>query len=79
MRVSSVTRVLVRTRSTELKEVKEDHKKALDKLNVALAFNKKLEACVSHTEDVVNKASVRAQFNKRLKETLRAQISSVIF
>ena len=39
----------------ELKEVKEDHKKALDKLNVALAFNQKLEAYVGHTGDVVNK------------------------
>ena len=42
--------------SAELKEVKEDHKKALDKLNVALAFNQKLEAYVRHTGDVVNKA-----------------------
>ena len=42
--------------SAELKEVKEDHKKALDKLNVALAFNQKLEAYVGHTGDVVNKA-----------------------
>ena len=42
--------------STELKEVKEDHKKALDKLNVALAFNQKLEAYVGHTGDVINKA-----------------------
>ena len=41
---------------TELKEVKDDHKKALDKLNVALAFNQKLEAYVGHTRDVVNKA-----------------------
>ena len=40
----------------ELKEVKKDHKKALDKLNVALAFNQKLEAYVGHTRDVVNKA-----------------------
>ena len=40
----------------ELKEVKEDHKKALDKLNVALAFNQKLEAYVGHTGDEVNKA-----------------------
>ena len=40
----------------ELKEVKEDHKKALDKLNVTLAFNQKLEAYVGHTRDVVNKA-----------------------
>ena len=42
--------------SAELKEVNEDHKKALDKLNVALAFNQKLEAYVGHTGDVVNKA-----------------------
>ena len=42
--------------SAELKEVKEDHKKALDKLNIALAFNQKLEAYVGHTGDVVNKA-----------------------
>ena len=40
----------------ELKEVKKDHKKALDKLNVVLAFNQKLEAYVDHTRDVVNKA-----------------------
>ena len=33
----------------ELKEVKEDHKKALDKLNVALTFNQKLEAYVGNT------------------------------
>ena len=42
--------------STQLKEVKEDHHKALDKLNVALAFNQKLEAYVGHTGNVVNKA-----------------------
>ena len=47
----------------ELKEVKEDHKKALDKLNVALAFNQKLEAYVGHTGDVVNKARL---FNTNL-------------
>ena len=40
----------------ELKEVKEDHKKALDKLNVPLTFNQKLEAYVSNTGDVINKA-----------------------
>ena len=40
----------------ELKEVKEDHKKALDKLNVAFAFNQKLEAYIGHTGDVFNKA-----------------------
>ena len=43
---------------TELKEVKEDHKKALDKLNVALAFNQKLELYVGHNGDVVNKAKL---------------------
>ena len=42
--------------SAELKEVKEDHYKALDKLNVALAFNQKLEGYMGHTGDVVNKA-----------------------
>ena len=42
--------------SAELKEVKEDHHKALDKLNVALACNQKLKAYVSHSGDVVNKA-----------------------
>ena len=42
--------------SAELKEVKEDHKKALDKLNIALTFNQKLETYVGHTRDVVNKA-----------------------
>ena len=36
--------------------MKEDHHKALHKLNVALAFNQKLEAYVGHTGDVVNKA-----------------------
>ena len=40
----------------ELKEVKEDHKKVLDKLNVALTFNQKLEAYVGNTGDVINKA-----------------------
>ena len=43
---------------TELKEVKEDHKKALDKLNLVLAFNQKLELYVRHTGDVVNKAKL---------------------
>ena len=42
--------------SVELTKVKEDHHKVLDKLNVALAFNQKLEAYVGHTGDVVNKA-----------------------
>ena len=40
----------------ELKETKEDHHKAIGKLNVALTFNQKLEAYVGHTVDVVNKA-----------------------
>ena len=40
----------------ELKEVKKDHQKALDKLNVALIFNQKLEMYVGHTGNVVNKA-----------------------
>ena len=44
--------------SAELKEVKEDHQKALDKFNVALAFNQKLEAYVGHIGNVVNKASL---------------------
>ena len=42
----------------ELKEVKEDHKKALDKLNVTLAFNQKLDAYVGHTGDIVDKAKL---------------------
>ena len=41
---------------TELKETKEDHHKAIDKLNVARTFNQKLEAYVGHTGNVVNKA-----------------------
>ena len=44
--------------SGELKEKKEEHKKALDKLNLALAFNQKLETYVGNTEDVVNKAKL---------------------
>ena len=43
-------------KANKLKEVKEDHHKAIDKLNVALTFNQKLEAYVGHTSDVVNKA-----------------------
>ena len=42
----------------ELKEEKEEHKKALDKLNVALAFNQELEAYVGNTGDVINKAKL---------------------
>ena len=44
--------------SEELKEEKEAHKKALDKLNLSLAFNQKLETYVRHTGDVVNKAKL---------------------
>ena len=40
----------------ELKEVKEDHQKVLNKLNVTLTFDQKLEAYVGHTDDVLNKA-----------------------
>ena len=39
----------------ELKEEKELHRKAVDKLNLSLAFNQKLEAYVRNTGDVVNK------------------------
>ena len=42
----------------ELKEEKEEHKKALDKLNFALAFNQKLEAYVGNTGDIINKAKL---------------------
>ena len=42
----------------ELKEEKEEHKKALDKLNVALTFNQKLEIYVGNTGDVINKAKL---------------------
>ena len=35
--------------SDELKEEKEAHRKALDKLNLSLAFNHKLETYVGHT------------------------------
>ena len=40
--------------STELKEENEEHKKALDKLNLSLAFNQKLETYIGNTGDVVN-------------------------
>ena len=39
----------------ELKEKKDEHKKTLDKLNLSLAFNQKLETYVGHTGDMVNK------------------------
>ena len=44
--------------SKELREEKEAHKKALDKLNLSFAFNQKLETYVGHTKDVVNKAKL---------------------
>ena len=44
--------------SEELKEEKEAHRKALDKLNLSLAFNQKLETYVGNTRDVVNKAQL---------------------
>ena len=44
--------------SEELKEEKEAHWKAVDKLNLSLAFNQKLEIYVGHTGDVVNKAQL---------------------
>ena len=44
--------------SNELKEEKEAHRKALEKLNLSLAFNQKLETYVRHTRDVVNKAQL---------------------
>ena len=42
----------------ELKKEKELHRKAVDKLNLSLAFNQKLEAYVRNTGDVVNKAQL---------------------
>ena len=42
----------------ELKEEKEAHWKAVDKLNLSLAFNQKLEAYVRNTGDVINKAQL---------------------
>ena len=44
--------------SDELKEEKEAHRKALDKLNLSLASNQKLETYVGHTGDVVKKAKL---------------------
>ena len=44
--------------SEELKEEKEVHRKAVDKLNLSLAFNQKLETYVGNTGDVVNKAQL---------------------
>ena len=42
----------------ELKEEKEAHRKALDKLNLSLAFNQKLETYIGNSRDVVNKAQL---------------------
>ena len=44
--------------SEKLKEEKEAHRKALDKLNLSLAFNQKLETYVGNSGDVVNKAQL---------------------
>ena len=44
--------------SEELKEEKEAHRKALDKLNLSLAFNQKLETYVGNSGDMVNKAQL---------------------
>ena len=44
--------------NAKLKEEKEEHKKALDKLNLALAFNQKLETYVGNTGDIINKAKL---------------------
>ena len=44
--------------SDKLKEEKEVHRKALDKLNLSLTFNQKLETYIGHTGDVVNKAQL---------------------
>ena len=44
--------------SEELKEEKEVHRKALDKLNLSLAFNQKLETYIGNSGDVVNKAQL---------------------
>ena len=44
--------------SEELREEKEAYRKALDKLNLSLAFNQKLETYVKNTGDVVNKAQL---------------------
>ena len=40
----------------DLKETRKDHHKAVDKLNVALQFNQKLEEYVGNLGNVVNKA-----------------------
>ena len=48
---------------TDLKETREDHHKAVDKLNAALQFNQKLKEYVGNPRDVVNKARL---FDKNL-------------
>ena len=53
--------------SEELKEEKEAHRKAVDKLNLSLAFNQKLETYVGNTGDVVNKTQL---FNANLVQHL---------
>ena len=47
----------------DLKETREDHYKAVDKLNAALQFNQKLEEYVGHPGNVVNKTRL---FDKNL-------------
>ena len=44
--------------SEELKEEKEAHRRAVDKLNLSLTFNQKQEAYIGNTGDVVNKAQL---------------------
>ena len=44
--------------SEKLKEEKEAHRKALDKLNLSLAFNQKLETYIENSGDVVNKVQL---------------------
>ena len=44
--------------SEELKEEKEAHLRAVDKLNLSLAFNRKLEDYVGNTRDVINKVQL---------------------
>ena len=44
--------------SEELKEETEAHRKALDKLNISLAFNQKLETYIGNSRDMVNKAQL---------------------
>ena len=51
--------------SEELREEKKAHRKALDKLNLSLAFNQKLETYVGNTGDVVNNAQL---FNANLAQ-----------